>query len=149
MELEYQLQMNIPEVSESGHAYLDELESKDILPYSYQVKTTDSRYEQWMEQRRIYGFDDSETWDLTETFYLWLYERLRMYVDIGGEVVNLEFHKFEYHGREYTQLEIINMILERIGFYFSEEYNDFTKEHIAYTNEIGELWAIVLPAMWW
>ena len=149
MELEYQLQMNIPEMSTSGHAYLNELERKDIFPYSYQVKSTDSRYEKWMKQRKIYGFDDSETWDLNSTFYLWLYEHLRMYIDVASDVVNLEFHKFEWHGHEYTQLEIINMILERIGFYFSEEYDDWTEEHIVYINEIGELWAIVLPAMWW
>ena len=147
MELEYQLQMNIPEISESGHAYLDELEM-DPYPFS-RYNPYDHRKERWAEQKRIYGFDDSETWDLSSTFYAWLYEHLRMYVDIGGETVNLEFHKFEYHGREYTQLEIINMILERIGFYFSEEYDDWTEEHVAYINEIGELWAIVLPAMWW
>ncbi len=147
MEVQTQLQMNIPELSKTGHAYLDELE-KNPYPFSHS-NPYDHRKERWAEQRSVYGFDDSETWDLSSTFYAWLYEHLRMYVDIGGKAVDLDFHKFEYHGCEYTQLAIINMILERIVFYFSEEYDDWTEEHVAYINEIGELWAIVLPAMWW
>lgn len=147
MELEYQLQMNIPELSKTGHAYLDELE-RDPYPYS-ETNPDDERQAHWAEQKRIYGFDDSETWDLNSTFYAWLYERLRMYVDIGGEIIDLDFHKFEWHEREYTQLELINEILDRIRFYFSEEYNDFDIEDITYIREVGEIWALILPAMWW
>lgn len=147
MELEYQLQMNIPQLSKTGHAYLDELE-KDPYPFS-KSNSYDHRKERWAEQKRIYGFDDSETWDLSSTFYAWLYERLRMYVDIGGEIVNLDFHKFEFKGHTYTQLELINEILERIRFYFSDSYDDFDEEYTRYVYEVGEIWALILPAMWW
>ena len=41
------------------------------------------------------------------------------------------------------------MILERIRFYFSEDYDDFNAKHNLYVYEIGEIWALVLPAMWW
>ena len=147
MELEYQLKMNIPELSKTGHAYLDELE-RDPYPFSH-YNPYDHRKERWAEQKRIYGFDDSETWDLNSTFYAWLYEHLRMYVDIGGEIVNLDFHKFEFKGRTYTQLELINEILERIRFYFSDSYDDFDEEYTKYVYEVGEIWALILPAMWW
>ena len=146
--MEVQLKMNIPQMNNYGHAYLDELEN-DAHPFSYTCKPTDSRMEKWTNQRAIYGFDDSETWDLNSTFYAWLYERLRMYIDVGGEVVDLGFHKFNWKGNEYTQREIVEMILDHIHFYFSEEYNDFDEDDVAYINEIGELWALVLPAMWW
>ena len=149
MELEHQLQMNIPQINARGHAYLEELESADnAFPYSV-INPNDERSEAWEEERQIYGFDNTETWDLRSSFYAWLYEHLRMYVDAGGEIINLEFHKFEWHGRKYTQLEIINMILERIGFFFCEEYDGFEESHLNYVSEVEELWALVLPAMWW
>lgn len=34
-------------------------------------------------QRRIRGFDDSETWDLGEEFYKWIYPRLKRYAEIS------------------------------------------------------------------
>ena len=149
MTYEYQIKMNIPQMTTYGHAYLDELdETNELYPYSV-INPEDERHEHWAEQRRVYGFDDSETWNLNSTFYAWLYEHLRMYVDVGGEVVNLEFHKFKWHGCEYTQLELINEILDRIRFYFSEDYDDFEEEQVVYTREIGEIWATILPAMWW
>lgn len=149
MELEHQLQMNIPQITTRGHAYLEELESADnAFPYSI-INPNDERSESWEEERQIYGFDNTETWDLRSSFYAWLYEHLRMYIDTSSEIVNLEFHTFEWHGRKYTQLELINMILERIGFFFCEEYDDFEKSHLDYVSEVEELWALVLPAMWW
>jgi hypothetical protein len=41
------------------------------------------------------------------------------------------------------------MMIERIQFMFSEEYNEYDENDFAYVKEIGEIWAIVLPAMWW
>lgn len=145
--MEIQLKMQIPEMSNSGHAYLDELES-NALPFSL-ANPNDERAEEWEFERQIYGFDSTETWDLNSTFYAWLYEHLRMYVDKASEIVNLKFHQFTWHDVSYTQLEIIEMILERIQFYFSEEYDDFSEYDRIYINEISELWAIILPAMWW
>ena len=33
-------------------------------------------------QRRIRGFDDSETWDLDDEFYRWIYPRLKRFTEI-------------------------------------------------------------------
>lgn len=148
MERELQLKMNIPEMSNSGHAYLDELEG-EARPYSY-YHPDDERQEKWQMQRDHFGFDDSETWDLNATFYAWLYEHLRMYVEVGGKVVNLSFHEFGFEGVAYSQIEIIEMILQRIRFFFSDDYDEWDNpEDVAYVNEIGKLWALILPAMWW
>jgi len=145
--MEVQLRMNLPEISTSGHAYLDELESP---PHTFsEVAYNDERVEKWEEEKRVYGFDSTETWDLNYTFYAWLYEHLRMYQDKASKIVNLHYHTFEWKGKEYYQDEIIDMILNRLRFRFSDEYDDFEAEQNLYINEIGELWAIVLPAMWW
>lgn len=145
--MEYQMKMNIPEISTSGHAYLDELDYNP-RPFSY-TNPNDRRVDEWKRQRATYGFDETETWDLNYTFYAWLYEHLRMYVDCSEKIINLEYHKFEWNGETYTQLAIIQMMIERLQFYFSEDYNDFDEYDTAYVREIGELWALVLPAMWW
>ena len=80
------------------------------------------------------------------------------------QMVDLNFHKFNYKEKEYTQLEMINMMLERLEYYFNEDafdnkVDEYRKQGIdileannkAYEpiKEIGEIWAIVLPAMWW
>ena len=72
-----------------------------------------------------------------------------MYVDVASEVVNLHYHKFIFKGKEFYQNELIDMMIERIKFAFSEEYDEWNENDTAYVNEIGEIWAVVLPAMWW
>ena len=107
----------------------------------------DKRQEQWKEEREVYGFDERETWSLDFSFRLWLYERLKRYLDVS--CVDLEYHKFDYNGNKYTQRQMIEMMLERLEFSFKPEYNDFDDKQFEYVSEVGKIWAIVLPAMWW
>lgn len=107
----------------------------------------DSRQPTWTQERDVYGFDERETWSLDYSFRLWLYERLKKFIDVC--CINLDYHKFEYQGKEYSQRQMIDMMLERLEFSFRPEYNDLDDEQFQYVNEIGQIWAIVLPAMWW
>ena len=52
----------------------------------------------------------------------------------------------------------VPIIVGGTGFYiqsvlydidFSDDYDDLDAKHNLYVYEIGELWALVLPAMWW
>ena len=99
-------------------------------------------------ERAKYGFDSRETYSLDHTFYIWLYERLKRYVEIAKNVINLEFHEIEYNGVMHTQLGWINIIFERIEFLYSEEYEE-TDENVCYTNEIASIFAVLLPYLWW
>lgn len=144
-----------------GRKYLDDI-GED---YSWVWKPEGSeRDETFEKEREIYGFDNRETWSLDTVFYMWLYERLKMFVEIGGQVVDLNFHKFNFKGKEYTQLELINMMIERLEYYFNEDARDskideYRKQGMGIVEadnkayepikEIGEIWALVLPAMWW
>jgi len=135
-----------------AHKYLDDIgvtKDKNLWWFDDNQYPDDNRIKKWEKEREIYGFDDRETWDLQTTFYLWLYERLMKYVDSASSVVNLSYHTFEYQGEKYTQIELINIILEKLRFFFSPEFEDFNEDHINQAREIGYLWAIVLPAMWW
>ena len=105
----------------------------------------DSRQSQWEEQRKIYGFDERETWSLETAFYFWLYERLKMYLEYS--IVDLNFHKFEYKGKTYTQKQMIDMMIERLEEYLTDETDE--KSFEKYPNEICEIWALVLSAMCW
>ncbi len=128
-----------------GHKFLENL--KTYTPLN--IDASDERQSRWAKEREIYGFDETETWSLDSTFYAWLYEHIKMYIEKGGEIVNLEYHKFEYKGITYTQLELLEQICKRVEYYYSDEYDDWDDSDVEYINEIGEMWALVLPAMWW
>ena len=108
----------------------------------------DRRQLDWKEQREIYGFDDRETWNLETTFVEWLYSRCMMYKEIGGNVVDLTFHKFTHDGKEYTQIEAIDCIIEYTKEYLQSGFieRDSLIEKVQYATH---LWAEILPAMWW
>lgn len=130
--------------------YLEELHSETVTNYCRLLENKeDDREAIWEKERQIYGFDNRETWSLDFTFYLWLYERLMMYKEIGGQAVDLTYHRFEYKNKEYTQLELIDEMLTRLRFCFSEEYNEWNEEDYEYVHEIEAIWAVILPAMWW
>ena len=130
-----------------GRKYLDDIG----IDYSWVWKPEGSeRDEVFEKEREIYGFDSRETWSLDHVFYMWLYERLKMYKEYAGEIVDLNYHKFDFKEKEYTQLELINMMIERLESYFKkEDLFVSSEEEYESVKEIGEIWALVLPAMWW
>lgn len=107
----------------------------------------DKRQEQWADERETYGFDERETWSLDFSFHLWLYERLKFFLEAAS--IDLGYHKFEFNGHEYTQKQMIEMMLERLEFSFKPEYNDCDSKQFEYVSEIEKIWALVTPAMWW
>lgn len=107
----------------------------------------DNRQKKWEKERAVYGFDERETWALNYSFRLWLYERLKRFVDVA--CIDLDYHKFMYNGEEYIQRQMIDMMLERLEFSFKKEYNDFDEKQYGYVSEIEKIWAVVMPAMWW
>ena len=126
------------------HKYLEQIiPSHEIVQNWY---PDDERQKYWEEQRTKYGFDDRETWAMGATFTQWLYERLRMYKDVGGQIVNLSYHSFDVDGVEMTQLEIIDKMLSNCEILLREE--DLENEETI-EQETARLWSIVLPAMWW
>ena len=130
-----------------GRKYLDDIGEDYSWVWEPEGSERDELFE---KEREIYGFDSRETWSLDYVFYMWLYERLKMFVEIGGQVVDLNYHKFDFKGKEYTQLELINMMIERLESYFKkEDLFVSSEEEYEPIKEIGEIWALVLPAMWW
>mgnify|MGYP007069856396 CR=1 FL=1 len=134
--------------------YFDDL---GIKPHKYGVNftTTDEkkkRLKKWKKERKLYGFDSRETWNLDTVFAEWLYTRCTMYLEEADKIVNLEYHKVTYKDKEYTQKEAIEKIRKWALYYVKNKYSvDSEKEKKAYEKLIkaSELWALIVPYMWW
>ena len=137
-----------------GRKFLEDIGIKEE-----KIKHSKKRKKRLAKQRKKYGFDEVDTWSLENTFYYWLYERLKMYMKVADPVVDLNFHKFEYKSKTYTQRELIlklidllkENILARGNWYKidNEEIPAFFDRYNERTKEICEIWGIILPTMWW
>ena len=138
-----------------AHKYLNDIGIEVSDDFKYFVRclngeqVNDGRWEKWKGERETYGFDSRETWDLSYVFHLWLYEHLMMFKEHAAEVVDLDFHKFKFENVEYTQLELIDLMLKRLRFRFSAECDEFNEEHLKIIKSITEIWSLVHMAMWW
>lgn len=74
-----------------------------------------------------------------------------MYVDTASKIIDLEYHRFIWKGKVYTQIDLIKELLTHLEFYFksSEDCILLNEEEEKIILEIGEIWALLLPAMWW
>lgn len=63
------------------------------VPMTRKKASSKKRQKKFKKQRKKYGFDSRETFYLSVTSAMWLYEHLQMYVDTAG--VDLNFHELE------------------------------------------------------
>lgn len=117
------------------------------------LESTDNRRKKYRKERKKYGFDQRDTWNLSMTMIELLYERLCLYKKEASKRIRLDFHKFEYKGVEKTQLEMIDILLDKLKVKLVVEDYDLDKEMVAekyaYTDDIWILWAMLEPVMWW
>lgn len=124
--------------------YLEDIAPK-IKPQGYH-DNSDYRHQRWLEQEKIYGFNDKETWDLDKTFAELIYERLTMYKKIGGEVVNLTCHEFDIDGVTLTLEECIEIILTNCEMAIRSDNPD------TYTEHMDKVWGFMKEihwCLWW
>ncbi|MBY6842894.1 hypothetical protein [Clostridium botulinum] len=125
-----------------AHKYVKEIVDLKNTPYGWSENT--GRDSKWLEERRIYGFDERETWSLDTTFFYWLYERLMMFKKVN--CINLDFHKFKIKGVELTQRECIDKMIcncKKIATY--QGVDDLS----AMKNETLDIWKECIFSMWW
>lgn len=99
-------------------------------------------------QRRTRGWSDDECWNLDMTFLIWLNSRFKKYKEKAGKIVDLEFHKFKYKGKTYTQLELIDRVIELTDMILE----DMSNADFRYTKELNEIFDIfkrIYWCMWW
>ena len=84
--------------------YLEELGLKKGEYGSDYSEISHKQKKKFKKQRKKYGFDERETWNINTILIEWLYSHLMMYTEKGGKVVDLEYHTFEFKGKTYTEL---------------------------------------------
>ena len=130
------------------HKILEDLgfKRKD-LPYNFGHKGDFFRQLKWYKERKRYGFDDREVWDLHVTFVYWLLERLIMYRDIAGANIDLTFHTFDYYGNKINQSEALELMID-----YCVKFLDKTSSIEDCYNiweQLAELWYLTGPAFWY
>ena len=91
-----------------------------------------------------------ECWNLDYELVKWLNEHLKVYKKEAIKVVNLEYYKFEYKRKEYTQLEILNRLIEITDVLLETDYFDcdISKTN-GLKNEMYDLLKEVHWQLWW
>ena len=126
-----------------AHKYIREIIDLKNTPYGWSENT--GRDLNWVEQRRIYGFDERETWALDSSFFYWLYERLRMYDEIN--CIDTSFHKFQIEDKELTQQECIDEILSLCKEIITQRISD--EERVNKQDKVMKIWSTCYYSMWW
>lgn len=107
---------------------------------------------EWKKQRKDYGFDSRETWNLNHNFVEWLYSHLKMYKKEASKIIDLTAHKINWDEKEITQIEAIDILLKECKFFLiNVNGTDLEKEKKAYERmqKATKLWAELFPYMWW
>ena len=125
--------------------YLDDLGLK-INEYGTNFMTdNDPRSSKWAKERKEYGFDVRETWNLDRTFVEWIYTRVLMYKE--RNCVDTSFHKVLYKDDLITQQEAMDIILDLAKQILLDMDNDELR--LNNLRGICDLWKEILPIMWW
>lgn len=132
--------------------YLEDIGLQSEQITSNTCGDNDDRKSRWDKQRELYGFDERETWALERTFVEWLYSHLKMYLDVAGEVIDLNFYKFEYKGEQCTQHKCIEIIISACEKYLKAEEDPLWIDDNSVVQDMMDaikLFADTFPAMWW
>jgi hypothetical protein len=108
----------------------------------------DARQAQWREERKVYGFDERETWSLDLTFKLWLYERLMMYKEVNNVATSMV--GLVYKGENITLQGAIDRMLE--GIKLDLTVDEYSKERETVQDKIDDvlpLFLLSLRDLWW
>ena len=118
------------------HKYLHEL-FPEKLPFPY----GESGYP---------DFDERDTFDLCDTFIMWLYERLRYFQDVASKKVVMddpEWEVFEVEGEHLTRLQCIDRMVESCKIIMLEDASQ-SRDLAKMTAAKDDLFK-VLPKVFW
>ena len=116
------------------------------------IRTIKRDIKYWF-QRRIRGWSDDETWNLDYEFIKWVNSRFKKYKEKAVGAVDLEYHKFKYKRKEYTQLQLIDRVIELTDEISTDEYWNliYTDAERLEKNkdEVFDIFKLIYGVMWW
>lgn len=92
-----------------------------------------------------------ECWNLNTELLKWLNIHFKVYKEDASKMVNLTYHTFTYEGTEYTQLEIIDRIIELTDYLLLDDNYIPIKVGTIKNKQkqLFDLIELVFNAMWW
>lgn len=137
-----------------NHKYLEEAGLTEYADNTWGSKRTfeDIRREHYFNKiKRQRGVDPRACWALDTSILQFIYEHLCAYIDDASGVVDITYHKFDYEGKEYNQLEMMNILKEYILKYLKIEKweDDREEEKDNYLKKIFDILYMIFPALWW
>ena len=99
-----------------------------------------------------------ECWNLDFEIIKWLNEHLKVLVEECPKVIDLEYHKYKYKNKEYTQKEFVEELINITDYLLNNEPYSFTDEdlNIKYIekintkkNDMYDMLKIIHWDLWW
>lgn len=109
------------------------------------ARPDDTRLHKWKLERKTYGFDERETWNLDRSFAYWLLERLIRYQELVP--VDMEAITFRYKGKLITQKEACEKMINAATCFLKNNSRMTDGEESWKT--LVEVWAISGASFWW
>lgn len=114
------------------------------------MKTLSKKIKYWF-QKRTRGWSDDELWDLNISFFKYINSRFTEFKKQASKTIDLTYHKYDYKGKTYTQLELIDEII-RLSNFFINMYEHDTAVLITEKSLLHDFFTIlekVIPHMGW
>ncbi len=130
--------------------YLNALGKKDSdLPWNW--NKGDKRQEEWKKERKEYGFDERDTWNLNYSITILVYERLKYYREFAPvEMDKIDFsHTYEVDGEKMAYGTIVDRILKGFESYLGTDDIRFDEDVYKEYQECWKLLGIIMPSLWW
>ncbi len=96
-----------------------------------------------------------ECWNLDYELVKWLNEHLKVYLEDTSKNVDLEFHKFKYKRKTYTQKELIEKLIEITDTLLGDKDNDYwdltwsSNIVVDLVNEMYDILKLIHFTLWW
>ena len=139
------------------HKYLKEIGvtpiEENFILHKFSIKDT-LRYRKYLKKYKKIGVFPQQTWDMPIALLQWFYEVTSEYVEEASKIVDLNFHKLEYNGKEYTQLELIHLFLNKVKYILVNGDELFLTQEASNNEdtliqEVYDIWSVLSPHMWW
>lgn len=93
-----------------------------------------------------------ECWNLDYYLIKWLNEHLKVYLKDANDFVDLTVHRFEYQGKEYTQLELLNKLITVTDELLSDYDDSLVNHYEKVEKQVDEMYDILKLlhwSLWW
>lgn len=125
----------------------------DITKYgtNFVDASIDEREENWKKQRKDYGFDEREVWNLDIIFIQWLYSHLMMYKEKASQIIDLSYYaNYKWGERKITLEKAIDKVLAATkAILVAEDFDEKERKYQYFCKNIMPLLAEILPALWY